>query len=473
MKKYDIIRELGSGSYGKVFLGRSKRNNQQYAIKEIQIGSLSQKEKDKAMQEVNLLKSLNHPHIVQLKDSFQEKGILYIVMEYVDGGDLAKKIRSQGTNLFSEEEILDIFIQIVLALQYLHEKKIIHRDLKPQNIFLTHTNIAKLGDFGVARALEGTQDLCQTVIGTPYYLSPEVWNNEPYNGQTDIWSLGCILYEMCSLKRPFTARDANQLFAKVMRGIYEPIPAKLSKDMKNLVTNMLNPVPSNRLTAEQILNLPFIQNVTKKKIQENENKLKKLNIIVPDQRRPAKPKGNQNLIKKSPIISPKPPSSAKAKKSTPQLPKLHSQPDFSQMMELPLPPDEEAPRWATHRGAQFAKPDEITVNSSPDELKDISDLQESTQELHKSLTLSIPQDNLPLWAKPSEPVKMGSADEIPALRNELMSILNEQLFDMLHQYILEENEVESSAQFVSIMEEEDLDSVEKMRKLVHLENIAK
>jgi NIMA (never in mitosis gene a)-related kinase len=193
MQKYEYVKELGSGSYGKVILVRNKRDGEQLALKSIELSKLPSESRDKALQEVQLLRSLDHPNIVRLKDSFQEKGILHILMEYVDGGDLAQMIKQRNSKPFSEEEIMNIFIQIILALQYIHEKKIVHRDIKPQNIFLTRVGVAKIGDFGVARTLESTQDLCQTIIGTPYYLSPEVWSNEPYNSQTDIWSLGCIL----------------------------------------------------------------------------------------------------------------------------------------------------------------------------------------------------------------------------------------------------------------------------------------
>jgi len=173
------------------------------AIKEIHMAALPQPAKDKAFQEVQLLRSLDHPNIVRLYDSVQEKGVLYIVMECVDVGGLAERIRNRGAKPFSEDELLSIFVQMTLAVACIHEKKIVHRDIKPQNVFLTRVGVAKLGDFGVSRALEDTQDMCQTVIGTPYYLSPEVWTSAPRGSMTDIWSLGCILYEMCALKRPF------------------------------------------------------------------------------------------------------------------------------------------------------------------------------------------------------------------------------------------------------------------------------
>ena len=226
MNKYDCIRDLGTGSYGRVFLAKSKRNGEQFAIKEIQMTNLTAEEKDNAMKEVQILSTLSNPNIVAHKESFQEKGNLYIVMEYVDGGDLANKIKTRGNRHFVESDILRIFIQITLALQYIHSKNIVHRDIKPQNIFLTRVGVVKLGDFGVARSLQGTQDLCQTVIGTPFYLSPEIWSNLPYNGQTDIWSLGCILYELCALHKPFQGVDARQLFAAVMRGDYEKLPPR-------------------------------------------------------------------------------------------------------------------------------------------------------------------------------------------------------------------------------------------------------
>ena len=465
MNKYEIIRELGSGSYGKVYLARTKRSGEQVAVKEIKLSDQSPSESAKAAKEVNLLKSLKHPHIVRLIDSVQDKNTMYIVMEYVDGGDLAAKIRTQGTRPFKEDEILDVFVQLVMALDYIHGRKIVHRDIKPQNVFLTKGNIVKLGDFGVARALEGTQDLCQTVIGTPYYLSPEVWNNEPYNGQTDIWSLGCILYEMCALKRPFSARDANQLFVKVLRGSFQPIPAIYSKNLKNLVNSMLKTNPSERITTGQILRLPFIRNKLKMKLQESENKLNSVNIIVTDANKQPSPLAQ--IAPKHPVTK----SPSPAKKMTAHLPKLNSKPALPELNELPLPPDEEAPRWATERGPQsFPKAEEVTVNSSPDEFKDLNDLKESINELQKSISLPMNSATIPAWVQQVDQ-KVGSADEIPVLRKELRDLLKDQLFEMLHRYVIEENDIESSAQFVTIIEEEDPETVEKMRKLVQLENM--
>ena len=131
-------------------------------------------------------------------------------MEYCDGGDLYSKINRQRGRLLPERTILNYFSQLCRALQFIHERKILHRDIKSQNIFLSKDKKIKLGDFGIARIMDGTNDYAKTCVGTPYYLSPEVWENRPYNNKSDIWALGCVLYEMTTLKHAFEA--GNQMF---------------------------------------------------------------------------------------------------------------------------------------------------------------------------------------------------------------------------------------------------------------------
>lgn len=138
---------------------------------------------------------------------------LCIVMDYAEGGDMYTKIGKQRKigKGFPESQILDWFVQICLALKYVHDRKILHRDLKTQNIFLTAKGDIKIGDFGIARVLQDTYDCAQTAIGTPYYLSPEICQEKPYNQKSDIWSLGCILYELVTLRHAF---DANSISSK-------------------------------------------------------------------------------------------------------------------------------------------------------------------------------------------------------------------------------------------------------------------
>lgn len=121
-----------------------------------------------------------------------------------------------------------MFTQICLAIKHIHDRKILHRDLKSQNVFMTRSGIAKLGDFGIAKVLSSTADNAKTIVGTPYYLSPEIIENKPYNFKSDIWSLGVLLYEMCALKPPFNGASLHILALQIVRGVYQPLPAHYS-----------------------------------------------------------------------------------------------------------------------------------------------------------------------------------------------------------------------------------------------------
>jgi NIMA (never in mitosis gene a)-related kinase len=158
-----------------------------------------------------------------------------------------------GGKYFPEKQILDWFTQMALAIKHCHDKKILHRDLKSQNIFLTSKNFVKLGDFGIAKVLEHTMDKANTVIGTPYYLSPEIIQGKPYNLSSDIWSLGIILYEMCALKPPFNANSLSELGQKIVKCAYPPIPAHYSKELKQLVSQLLVFEPAKRPNINQVL----------------------------------------------------------------------------------------------------------------------------------------------------------------------------------------------------------------------------
>jgi NIMA (never in mitosis gene a)-related kinase len=122
-----------------------------------------------------------------------------------------------------------------MALLYIHEKRILHRDIKTQNIFLSSNGTIKLGDFGISKVLENSVSSAKTVVGTPYYLSPEACENQPYNSKSDIWALGCVLYELCTLKHAFDANNLLGIVYKIVKGGYEPIPDIYSKDMELLV----------------------------------------------------------------------------------------------------------------------------------------------------------------------------------------------------------------------------------------------
>uniref|UniRef100_A0A8C5NAE2 non-specific serine/threonine protein kinase n=1 Tax=Gouania willdenowi TaxID=441366 RepID=A0A8C5NAE2_GOUWI len=258
MDKYDKVKKIGEGSFGKAILVKSKGDGRQYVIKEIGIYRMSHKERQESRKEVAVLANMSHPNIVQYKESFEEGGCLYIVMDYCEGGDLFQKINSQKAMLFPEEQILDWFVQICLALKHVHDRKILHRDIKSQNIFLTKEGTVQLGDFGIARVLNSTVELARTCIGTPYYLSPEICENKPYNNKSDVWALGCVLYEMCTLKHAFEAGNMKNLVLKIIRGSYPPVSVHYSQELRFLLAQLLKRDPKERPSVSGVLDMPFL-----------------------------------------------------------------------------------------------------------------------------------------------------------------------------------------------------------------------
>ncbi|XP_034565573.1 serine/threonine-protein kinase Nek1 [Notolabrus celidotus] len=258
MDKYEKVKKIGEGSFGRAVLVKSKEDGHQYVIKEIGISGMSSKERQESRKEVAVLANMSHPNIVQYKESFEEGGCLYIVMDYCEGGDLFKKINSQKGVLFTEEQISNWFVQICLALKHVHDRKILHRDIKSQNIFLTKDGTVQLGDFGIARVLNSTVELARTCIGTPYYLSPEICENKPYNNKSDIWALGCVLYEMCTLKHAFEAGNMKNLVLKIIRGSYPPVSVHYSQELRSLLGQLFKRNPRERPSVSSILDKPFL-----------------------------------------------------------------------------------------------------------------------------------------------------------------------------------------------------------------------
>ncbi|PSN50789.1 hypothetical protein C0J52_05947 [Blattella germanica] len=251
MERYVKEKRIGEGSFGTAYLVRAKGTGIHY---------MTVKEKDEAMREVEVLAKMQHPYIVAYKESFEHDKNLYIVMDYCEGGDLYTKIRehAQKGRYFSEDTILNWFVQICLALKHVHDRKILHRDIKSQNIFLSKGNIVKLGDFGIAKILKNTVELAKTCIGTPYYLSPEICENKPYNNKSDVWALGCILFEMAALKHAFVAGNMKNLIMKIIRGSSPQLPSRYSSDMQNLVRQLFKRNPQERPSINTILKKTFI-----------------------------------------------------------------------------------------------------------------------------------------------------------------------------------------------------------------------
>merc|ERR1719261_1547818 len=221
------------------------------------------KERKDAANEVKVLSSLKHPYIVAYKDSF---------MEYADGGDLFTKVQKARKSMtkFPEQTILRWFTQALLALKFIHDKHILHRDLKSQNFFLMSNGKLKIGDFGIAKVLDNTAACAQTTIGTPYYLSPEICQERPYSWASDMWSLGCVLYECCCLKVPFDASNLRQLIDRITRGPTPQVVGNFSNELKGLVQELLERNYQKRPAAAEILQRPIVQSEIRRMLLEEQ-----------------------------------------------------------------------------------------------------------------------------------------------------------------------------------------------------------
>ncbi|XP_077430578.1 serine/threonine-protein kinase Nek4 isoform X2 [Vanacampus margaritifer] len=260
MDNYIFIRVVGKGSYGEVNLVKHRTDRKQYVIKKLNLTTSSKRERRAAEQEAQLLSQLRHPNIVTYRESWEGTDLqLYIVMGFCEGGDLYHRLKQQKGELLPERQVVEWFVQIAMALQYLHERNILHRDLKTQNIFLTRTNIIKVGDLGIARVLENQNDMASTLIGTPYYMSPELFSNKPYNHKSDVWALGCCVYEMATLKHAFNAKDMNSLVYRIVEGRLPQMPSKYDPQLGELIKSMLCKKPDDRPDVKLILRQPYIK----------------------------------------------------------------------------------------------------------------------------------------------------------------------------------------------------------------------
>eukprot|EP00996_Jenningsia_fusiforme_P005014 NODE_590_length_2070_cov_27.005938_g544_i0.p1 GENE.NODE_590_length_2070_cov_27.005938_g544_i0~~NODE_590_length_2070_cov_27.005938_g544_i0.p1 ORF type:complete len:495 (+),score=125.22 NODE_590_length_2070_cov_27.005938_g544_i0:335-1819(+) len=261
MDKYAFVKQIGKGAFGEAALVQSKSNGQRFICKEIHLEQMPDDEKEAARKEVAILSQFSHPNIVRYHDSFEVNTSLYIIMEFADGGDISKRIaemKSAKSN-FPEEQILNWFVQISMALKHLHDRHVLHRDLKTENIFLTRDNVVKLGDFGISTVLQSTVAVANTVCGTPYYFSPEICQNKPYGVKSDIWALGVVLYELCTLEHAFDGSDIVQLVQRIIAADYPPITQDYSKDLKDIVAKLLQREPEARPSIKAVLSTAFIK----------------------------------------------------------------------------------------------------------------------------------------------------------------------------------------------------------------------
>ena len=261
MNSFKIISKLGEGAYSTVYKVKRIIDNNVYALKKVKLLNLSEKEKQNSLNEVRLLASIKSNFVISYKEAFfdEKDSTLGIVMEFADGGDLYQKIveHKKTATFFEETDIWRIFIQLVKGLKALHDLKILHRDLKSANVFLLKDGTAKLGDLNVSKVAR--RGLGYTQTGTPYYASPEVWKDQPYDNKSDIWSLGCVLYEMITLRPPFRAQNMEGLYNKVIKGQLNKIPERFSNELFEIVKLLIQVNSDLRPSCDDILKNKIIQ----------------------------------------------------------------------------------------------------------------------------------------------------------------------------------------------------------------------
>ena len=265
IKDFKKEKVIGKGSFGSVYLVRRLEDNKIYALKRVILDKLNKKEQENSVNEVRILASIKNPFVIGYKEAFfDDNNTLNIVMEYADDGDLQTKIRKMRHEggFFKESLIWEYAIQMIQGLKALHDKKIMHRDLKSANIFLFKKNhICKIGDMNVSKVIKDKVLLTQT--GTPYYASPEVWRDESYSYKSDLWSIGCVIYELCEQHPPFLGKNLDELFEEVCKGKPKRINRIYSDDLWKMIMMLLQTDVEKRADCDSFLNSKLIKDKIK------------------------------------------------------------------------------------------------------------------------------------------------------------------------------------------------------------------
>ena len=258
--KYQIIKKIGEGSYAKIYKVKKDSSEKTYVLKNIPVSEEDYSSMKEILNESSILSTCDNIYVVKYYDSFFYCGTFNIITEFCPYGDLfgyIKFYKERGSKI-EEKIIWIIFIQLSLGLSYLHHKKILHRDIKTKNIFIKNNLTVKIGDFGIAKILNSTSSYAHTFIGTPYYISPELCKDQPYNDKSDVWSLGCVLYELCTLNHPFEGGTQVEIYEKIMTQKFKAISPDYSLELRKMVDLLLEKDEKKRPKMKDILKMKCV-----------------------------------------------------------------------------------------------------------------------------------------------------------------------------------------------------------------------